>query len=217
LFILGLSVYVIVALGIEAIFPLDDGTRAILRYADTAICIIFLADFLGNVVKAESTKRYLLTWGWIDLLSSIPFVGPLRLGRAARAVRIIRVLRGFRGVKHLATYLMRRRAQAAFATVGLASILLVVFASIAVLQFEPAHADANIRTASDAPWWAWTTVTSVGYGDRYPITPEGRIIGAVLMTAGVGLFGTFTGFVASWFASAPAEGVIEADAPGTVD
>jgi hypothetical protein len=95
---------------------------------------------------------------------------------------------------------MRRRAQTAFATVGLASILFVVFASIAVLQFEPAHADANIRTASDALWWAWTTVTSVGYGDRYPITSEGRIIGAVLMTVGVGLFGTFTGFVASWFA-----------------
>jgi hypothetical protein len=48
---------VIVALGIEAIFPLDDDARAILRYADTAICIIFLADFLGNVVKAESAKR----------------------------------------------------------------------------------------------------------------------------------------------------------------
>ena len=48
-------------------------------------------------------------------------------------------------------------------------------------------------------WWACATITTVGYGDRYPITTEGRIVGVVLMTVGVGLFGTFTGFVASWF------------------
>ena len=80
----------------------------------------------------------------------------------------------------------------------LVSFLLVVFSSIAILQFETT-ADANIKTANDALWWAFVTITTVGYGDRYPVTPEGRIVAAVLMTAGVGLFGTFSGFVASWF------------------
>lgn len=57
--------------------------------------------------------------------------------------------------------------------------------------------ESNIKTAEDAIWWAFVTITTVGYGDRFPVTTEGRIIAALLMTAGVGLFGTFTGFIAS--------------------
>ena len=59
--------------------------------------------------------------------------------------------------------------------------------------------EANIKGVEDAIWWAFVTITTVGYGDRFPVTSEGRLIGALLMTAGVGLFGTFSGFVASWF------------------
>src|SRR5262249_37822905 len=56
----------------------------------------------------------------------------------------------------------------------------------------------NIRTPQDALWWAFATITTVGYGDRFPVTTEGRMIAAVLMTAGGGIFGSFTGLVASW-------------------
>lgn len=80
----------------------------------------------------------------------------------------------------------------------------VVFASIAILQVEKSP-DANIQTPEHALWWAFSTITSVGYGDKYPVTPEGRLVAAVLMTAGVGVFGTFTGFVASWFLGARAK------------
>jgi voltage-gated potassium channel len=98
----------------------------------------------------------------------------------------------------LAGFLLDRRAESTFLAAALVSLLLVVFASVAILQFE--HVDgANISSAQDAIWWSVVTITTVGYGDRYPITAEGRAIAAVLMTAGVGLFGTFSGFVASWF------------------
>ena len=70
--------------------------------------------------------------------------------------------------------------------------------SAAVLQFE-VPAGGNIKTAAEALWWAFTTITTVAYGDYFPVTPEGRIVGALLMTAGVGLFGILSGFVASWF------------------
>ena len=75
---------------------------------------------------------------------------------------------------------------------------MIIFSSIAILQMEDT-ADGNIKTAEDALWWAYVTITTVGYGDKYPVTIEGKIIAAALMTAGVGLFGTFTGYVASWF------------------
>jgi voltage-gated potassium channel len=75
---------------------------------------------------------------------------------------------------------------------------MVIFSSVAILQVENAP-NSNIRTAEDALWWAYVTITTVGYGDKYPVTTEGRIIAAVLMTVGAGLVGTFTGFAASWF------------------
>jgi voltage-gated potassium channel len=65
------------------------------------------------------------------------------------------------------------------------------------LQFENSP-ESNIRTAEDALWWSYTTITTVGYGDRYPVTSEGRIIGVMLMTVGVGIFGTYTAIISSW-------------------
>jgi voltage-gated potassium channel len=77
---------------------------------------------------------------------------------------------------------------------------MVIFSAIAILQVED-DLNSNIKSAEDAIWWAYVTITTVGYGDKYPVTTEGRIIAAFLMTTGVGLFGTFAGFVASWFVS----------------
>ena len=74
----------------------------------------------------------------------------------------------------------------------------MLFSSIAILLFE-VEAESNIKTAADALWWSFVTITTVGYGDRYPVTAEGRVLAGVLMTAGIGLFGTFSGFVAAWF------------------
>jgi voltage-gated potassium channel len=62
---------------------------------------------------------------------------------------------------------------------------------------------ANIKNAADALWWVYVTITTVGYGDRYPTTSAGRIVGVFVMTAGVGLFGTLSGFLANKFLAPP--------------
>jgi voltage-gated potassium channel len=203
LFMLALCVFALAALGVETLAPLQPATRQILEYADTAVCLLFFTDFAVQLVRAPNRWSYFVRWGWIDLLSSIPMVDVLRVGRAARALRILRVLRGVRSTKLLVEFFLGRRTQSAFLAAAIVSLLLVVFASIAILQFEGVPG-ANIASAEDAVWWAVVTLTTVGYGDRYPVTGEGRILAALLMTAGVGLFGTFSGFVASWFLK-PAE------------
>jgi voltage-gated potassium channel len=210
LFTLALSLFAIGLLAAETSLPLDDQTRSIFDYADTAICGLFFLDFLVSLARAENKRGYLVTWGWFDLLSSIPQIDVLRWGRAARILRIVRVLRAVRSAKVLADVIFRHRAQSAVLAAALLSIVLVVFGSVAVLHFERGQTEANIRGPDDALWWAVVTITTVGYGDKYPVSAEGRMIAGVLMTAGIGLFGTLSGLVASWFL-APDQGKQEGE------
>ena len=76
---------------------------------------------------------------------------------------------------------------------------------MAVLKAENASPNANITSASDAIWWAYVTITTVGYGDQYPTTNWGRIIGVLVMSAGVGLFGTLAGFLSGKLLNPPAK------------
>jgi voltage-gated potassium channel len=203
LYMLVLCILALGALAVQEFLPLDPEVERVLEVADFAVCILFLADFVLTFARAPNRWRYFVTWGWIDLLSSIPAVGPLRWGRAVRVVRILRVLRAVRATRMLFTALIEHRAQSMVLVALLLSVLMVFFGSIAILQLETSP-ESNIRTAADAMWWAFVTITTVGYGDRFPVTPEGRLVGAALMTVGVGLFGTFSGLIASWFLS-PAE------------
>lgn len=199
LVILGLSIYVLVILLLETLLILPPEIRRIFEVSDTVICFVFIGDFFVNLARTERKWKF-LKWGWIDLVSSIPMLESFRVGRMVRIIRILRILRAFRSTKVLLTYLLAQRGRSVFACAAAISVTLVVFSSIAILNVEDAK-DSNIKSAEDALWWAFATITTVGYGDKYPVTTEGRIIGVLLMTAGVGLFGTFTALVAAWFMS----------------
>ncbi len=197
LFMLGLCVYVLIAMAASTFISLSADAHKIVNAVDTVICFVFIADFVYKLTTAKSKAGY-LKWGWIDLISSIPMVDFLRWGRIARVVRILRLLRVVRSAKRIVAQLAKQRGEATFLALGLAAVVLMVISSIAILQVEHGEG-ANIKDASDALWWAFVTVTTVGYGDKFPVTTEGRIIAGVLMLIGVGLFGTFTGLAASWF------------------
>jgi len=198
LIVLVLSVYVLLALLFETFFEVSPEISKVLNMTDNAICIFFLIEFSVRFFKAESKLRF-MQWGWIDLISSIPTVDFLRAGRTLRLIRLLRILRAFRSTKHLVNHIFKNKAKGTFTTVAILAIILVIFSSISVLQFESGDSNSNIKTAEDALWWSYVTITTVGYGDKFPITTGGRIIGALLMTCGVGLFGTFTAFISSWF------------------
>lgn len=200
LLILLLSVYVLAALFAQTVLPLTPETGRLIDRIDFIICLVFVFEFFYRLYRAPS-KWGFLKWGWIDLAASVPMFDLLRWGRLVRVVRILRILRAFRSTRRLVNYFFRNRARGTFAAVALISITVVIFSSIAVLNFE-AEEGSNIRTPSDALWWSFSTIATVGYGDKYPVTTGGRIVAAVLMTAGVGLFGTFTGYVATSFLEA---------------
>ncbi len=197
LFMLVLCLYALGQLGVQAAFRLEPETQAVIQYADLLVCLIFFIDFLINLARSPDRLRYLRTWGWIDLLSAIPTIDIARFGRLARVLRIFRVLRGLRAARALSALILKHRAENTFLAVSLAALLVLVFCSIAVLYFETDPA-SNIKTAEDAVWWAVTTMTTVGYGDRFPVTTEGRTVAVLLMATGVGLAGTLSGFLAAW-------------------
>ena len=99
---------------------------------------------------------------------------------SARVLRILRVLRGMKSARSIAHFVVARRAQSAGLAAALLCLLLVVTCSIAILPFE-IPAGGNIVTADDALWWAVSTMTTVGYGDRYPVSSEGRTVAVFLM------------------------------------
>ena len=190
-----LSIYVLIALVVQTAFVLPEGMNEMLEAIDFFVCLIFLGDFFVRLWRAPSKPAF-LKWGWIDFVSSIPMLDLLRVGRVVRVVRLIRILRAFRSSKNLLRFLILERQGTSIVAVASVAFVLVILAAITVLQFETLP-ESNIKNAGDAFWWAFATITTVGYGDKFPITTEGRIIACVLMSVGVGLFGTLTGFVAT--------------------
>ncbi len=198
LLMLFLSVYVLIALFIQTLPIMNNpGVAEILDIIDNVVCFIFIGDFFYTLFTTDDKKKY-LKWGWIDLISSIPTISFLRWGRFFRVIRIFRLLRGIRSIKVILHFIFQNRAKGTLLTVTLISFVLVIFGAIAILNCETIDG-ANILTPSDALWWAFVTITTVGYGDYYPVTTLGRVVASILMTAGVGLFGTFTAYVSAYF------------------
>ncbi|AIG30015.1 ion transporter [Flavobacterium psychrophilum] len=195
--ILVLTIYVLGALLVETFCALPKETAKLLNFIDKAICLIFFIDFVVRFFKAKNKLKF-MRWGWIDLVSSIPVINYFRAGRLLRLIRLLRVIRAFRSSKQLVNHVFKNKAKGTFTSVSIFAILLIIFSAIAILQVENTK-EGNIKSAEDAIWWAYVTITTVGYGDKFPVTTEGRLIAVVLMTAGVGLFGTFTAYASSWF------------------
>ena len=198
LFILCVSVVSLLVIGAMMLMPMDEESFRLLGYIDIAACAVFFMDFLAQLIKAESKTKYFFTWGWIDLIASIPSVDVFRWGRAARFVRIAQVLRGIRSGRNLIRILRYYRRRSAAAVTALVAFLAVTIGSMGILYFEHSADGSSIRTAEDAIWWAWVTITTVGYGDYTPVTTGGRIVAMILMVIGVGIFSSMSGLIASW-------------------
>lgn len=197
LVLLVLSLVVLGALVADTFLHLPPEVSRILHVVDAAVCVVFLADFALRF-RAAPSKLAFMKWGWIDLLASIPVVDSLRWGRTVRVFRVLRLLRGLRSMQRLLALLFAHRARGGVASVALVSFLMITFSSVGILLCENTP-ESNIRSAEDAIWWSMTTITTVGYGDKFPVTTAGRLLAVAVMVTGVGLFGTLSGLVASLF------------------
>lgn len=154
---------------------------------DFLISALFLFDFIRLFFTAPSKSRYFFKqFGWADLLACIPApqFNILRIFHLVKACGIIKRA----GLKSIREQFNKNRASRAMLGLFFFIILLLEFGSLGILVIESSAQNANILTPSDAIWWVFVTIATVGYGDLYPVTNEGRLFATIVMTVGVGLF-----------------------------
>jgi voltage-gated potassium channel len=197
-FILAISIMSIINMALTFALPFESQSWWLVAMIDTALTIIFLADFTYRLLTAPTKRWYLRHGGVFDLLGCIPGLRIFRLFRIVRAVRIVRRLGG----PQIFGDLRRGLASGTLYLVVFLGLLTLEVVGLLELRLEENAAGANITTAGDALWWGYVTATTVGYGDQFPVTTGGRIVGVLMLTVGVALFATFSGFLANVFLSA---------------
>ena len=179
---------------------LPSADAAVLNTLENLLCIIFLFDFFRSLRLAPNKWGYFLKGGgWLDLLGSIPY-SKLAIFRVARLFRVVRLLRKTTGGE-LRRILFRRLAQSTLLFTLVIALILVFTISWGVLIAEQNAPGANIKTYHQAVWWAFVTITTVGYGDYYPVTGEGQFMAIILMFFGLGIIGVLSSYLASTFIS----------------
>ncbi len=182
-----LAVAFLVAYALPVIHTgVDSDIEAFLTVTSWTVWAAFGIDFAARLYLAEQRASYARAH-WYDVaLVVLPMLRPLRLLRLLALARVMNRTATSTLVGKVSTY----AAGVAVMAVGLGAL--------AGLDAEQDADGANITSFGDALWWAATTVTTVGYGDRFPVTSEGRFIAVALMIVGIGLVGAVTASVAAW-------------------
>lgn len=197
MFIVAISILAIINIFIVFLTndPDMDYVLVIINYA---LSLILLVDFFYRFFSTKGKTSYFFSgFGWLDLLGSMPiFWMPV-----FRLLRIIRMLRFFRqtGIFGIMRDFRSQPASSILASVSFLVLLVIQIGSYLIIGAEARSSSANIIQPFDALWWALVTITTVGYGDKYPVTNLGRIIGAIVILLGVIMFSVLTSFFTSKF------------------
>jgi len=162
------------------------------RMAMEIVYWVFIADLVARIIADLGTFGSVSGWVTFLKVNWLSFVSVL-----VPAFRTLRVLRVLIVLRAIVPYLVSRSAKVGL-FVGLSFPLVLITSSLAVLEAERYAEGASIKTFGDALWWSLVSVTTVGYGDSFPVTSEGRAVAALLMFVGIGLFSSLTALLAAW-------------------
>lgn len=177
--------------------PISHETRQVLIGLDFLICSIFILQLSIDLIRATDRVKFLKRH-WIDFLASLPMIEPLRFARLFHILRVVLVIRSSRSVVQ---QLLSNRKETTIASILLLLVILLTLGSSIMLFLEGHSPDANIKTGGDALWWALVTISTVGYGDHYPVTDAGKMLASGVILCGVGLFGMISGLITSMITS----------------
>lgn len=179
---------------------LDPDLRTMLEVASWTVWAAFVIDFATRLYLSQTRRQYAASH-WYDVaLIVLPMLRPLRLLRLLAFARVLNRSAAGSLVGKVSAY------------VAGTAVMALSLGALAVLDAEQDAAGANITTFGDALWWSATTVTTVGYGDLFPVTMTGRFVAVALMLVGIACIGAITAGVAAWLVAQ-----VEADARAEVN
>ena len=180
------ALILLVAYSIEVIGNLSGRRAQILDVVIWVTWALFIIDYVVNLVLAERRMRWFVRNLHEVVILALPVLRPLRL---LRLIILLRLMQRF------TSHALRGRV--VVYVIG-SAVLLTYLGALAVLDAEQNVAGSNIQNFGDALWWALVTITTVGYGDHYPITLVGRLVAAGLMIGGIAVIGVIAAALASW-------------------
>lgn len=211
IFIQILIIYSLITFSVETLPDLSDKTRQFLRYSQIIVVIIFTVEYLLRIIVADRKLSFIFSfYGIIDLLSILPFY--LSTGYDLRSLRTFRLFRLLRLLKLLRYNVALRRFHRAFIIAKeemilflFMTVILLYLASVGIYYFENAAQPEKFASIFHSLWWSIATMTTVGYGDVYPITVGGRIFTFFVLMIGLGIVAVPAGLVASALSKARKE------------
>ncbi|MBU7014633.1 MAG: ion transporter [Theionarchaea archaeon] len=162
---------------------------------DFWICMVFIVEFSVRLWK-EKDRKIFFKMHWLEIPGMIPFT-IFNISRTFRILRLFRLVRVYSLLKRFSRLYKKRFVKNELQYAFLILMTILLLSAFGVYLFE-GRTNPEIESAGDALWWSVVTVTTVGYGDKVPVTPLGKAIGVILMFTGIGLIGVLSGTIASY-------------------
>jgi voltage-gated potassium channel len=203
LFIQFLIVLSVITFSVETLPNLKPQTKAILNSIEVFCVVVFTLEYLARIFVADNKPKFIFSFfGLIDLFAILPFylsfgldLRSLRVLRMFRLFRLLKLVRYNRAMRHFAKAMLLAKEQIIL-FMGV-TLVLIYFAAIGIYYFENEAQPEHFSSIFDSLWWSIVTLTTVGYGDVYPITVGGRIFTFFILLIGLGIVAIPTGIISS--------------------
>lgn len=205
--VMGVILFSVFCFSLETLPDLSPSTKVFLEYSELCVIIIFTIEYLIRILCSGKPLRFIFSfYGLIDLLAILPFylafavdLRAIRLIRVLRLVQVLKLVRYNSALKRFARALYIAKEELIVFT--LISLVILYLSAVGIYHFEHAAQPDVFRSIFDALWWSVATLTTVGYGDIYPITNGGRFFTFIILMVGLGLIAVPTGIFASALSS----------------
>ncbi|MDX2425037.1 MAG: ion transporter [Cycloclasticus sp.] len=201
--ITSLILYSVVCFSFETLPDLSDSTVLFFLWSERLVVVLFTAEYLYRIYSAKNKLRYIFSfYGLVDLIAILPFylalvldLRALRLLRLLRILRLLKLTRYNRALNRFAKAMVKAKEE--LVIILSAILVLLYFAAFGIYYFEHEVQPEVYTSIFDALWWAVVSLTTVGYGDMYPITLAGRLFTFIILILGLVFVAVPTGIVAS--------------------